>query len=100
MPGDWKLANITPILKKGIDSDVSNYRPISLTSVFCNLFERLLHGKMLDYLSAKKLISSQQHGFLTRPSTCTQLLEVVDDWSIVLRNRRSIDCCLPMSILI
>jgi len=33
IPSAWRIANITPVFKHGISSDVSNYRPISLTSV-------------------------------------------------------------------
>jgi len=32
IPSAWRIANITPVFKHGISSDVSNYRPISLTS--------------------------------------------------------------------
>jgi len=38
LPNVWKTTNITPVLKKGLASDVSNYRSISLTSNFCKLF--------------------------------------------------------------
>lgn len=30
---DWKVANITPIFKKGSEGDPGNYRPVRLTSV-------------------------------------------------------------------
>ena len=43
LPAVWKSANITPVFKKGTSSNVSNYRPISLTSVFCKLFERIVN---------------------------------------------------------
>ena len=87
----WKTANVTPVLKKGLASDVSNYKPISLTSNFCKLFERMVQENMLDFLLSNKLISSQQHGFLAKHSTCTQLLETINDWSIALRNCHFVD---------
>ena len=91
VPSQWKLANITPILKKGLASDVRNYRPISLTSVFCKLLERIIQERMLSYLIKYELISRDQHGFLAKHSTCTQLLECVNDWSLSLRNRHMVD---------
>ena len=48
-------------------------------------------NKIMSYLLDRKLVSRQQHGFLSRHSTCTQLLECVNEWSIALNNRNSAD---------
>eukprot|EP00061_Rhincodon_typus_P000987 g13375.t1 len=32
VPEDWKIANVTPLFKKGIRQKMKNNRPISLTS--------------------------------------------------------------------
>jgi len=81
IPSDWRLANITPVFKKGISSNVTNYRPISLTSTFSKIFERIVKQQMLAYLIDNQLISRQQFGFLSKCSTCTQLLDCVNDWT-------------------
>jgi len=79
VPEIWKTAVVIPVHKKGLTSDVNNYRPISLTCICCKLAETIIKQKMLDYLLSSNLISKHQHGFLSKRSTCSQLLECVDD---------------------
>ena len=91
VPVDWRRAHITPIFKKGDPTLVSNYRPISLTSVCCKVMETVIKNHIMNYLLDRKLISRQQHGFLTKRSTCTQLLESINDWSVALDNKNNVD---------
>ena len=42
IPSDWKLANVVPVHKKGSKTEVSNYRPISLTSLIMKTYERVI----------------------------------------------------------
>jgi Reverse transcriptase (RNA-dependent DNA polymerase) len=88
IPSAWKTAVVTPVFKKGASSDPSNYRPISQTSVFCKLMERVMTADITDYLLKHKLLSPQQHGFLAKRSTLTNLLETTNDWSITIDNKQ------------
>jgi hypothetical protein len=63
MPKAWTLAIVTLVYKSGDASDVSNYRPISLTCVACKIMERIIVSDMLDYLRLHKVIDKRQHGF-------------------------------------
>ena len=38
VPSEWKETNITLLFKKGSRNKSENYRPVSLTSVVCQLF--------------------------------------------------------------
>jgi hypothetical protein len=41
LPSDWKKAIVVPVYKGGDRSLVSNYRPVSLTSVVCKQLEHV-----------------------------------------------------------
>lgn len=49
IPTIWRIAIITPIFKKGEKTDPKNYRPISITCTICRVFERILHGKIMEF---------------------------------------------------
>jgi len=57
LPQVWKTAVVAPAYKKGSFSDPANYRPISQTSVFCKLMERVIVGEMSNYLLSIGAIS-------------------------------------------
>ena len=75
VPSDWRHANVTPIFKKGVKSNPGNYRPISLTSIPCKLFESLIKDGITEHLSVNALISASQHGF-TKSKSCLTNLEI------------------------
>ena len=84
VPDEWKLAIIKPRFKNGVLSDKPNYRPISLTSVFSKLMEKLMVEALLKYLLGQNLITKHQHGFLFKRSTATNLIESLNDWTLSL----------------
>ena len=90
LPNAWKKAVVTPVFKKGSSADPANYRPISQTSIFCKLMERLITSELSEYLLSKGLITRHQHGFLVKHSTTTNLLESLNDWTLAVENRLSL----------
>ena len=48
VPKDWKLANVTPLFKKGDKSDPGNYRPVSLTSITCKILEHIIYSSIVN----------------------------------------------------
>ena len=80
MPYQWKLAIITSVHKKGLRDTASNYRPISLTSVFCRVLENIVSEKLLQHFFIYNLLSSNQYGFVPFQSTSSQLLNVLNKW--------------------
>ena len=48
LPSEWKLSNVIPIHKKGDNSFVENYRPISLLCVIAKVMERCIYNHLVD----------------------------------------------------
>ena len=56
LPVSWKDAIIIPVYKNESMKTPSNYRPISLTSVFCRMLESIIKDKMMAYFKFSILI--------------------------------------------
>jgi hypothetical protein len=80
IPDEWRMANVCPVFKKGEPTNVSNYRPISLTCITCKVMETLIRNHLIDHINENHLLSEHQHGFLCGRFTNLQLLECLHDW--------------------
>ena len=78
VPDDWKKANVSAIFKKGDKENPGNYRPISLTSQVCKVFESMLRDSIVGHLKENKLIHDLQHGFMKNKSFLTNLLQFLE----------------------
>ena len=51
--------------------------------------ERVIVAEVTEYLLKNSMISQHQHGFLSRRSTATNLLECLSDWTLAIDNSQS-----------
>jgi predicted transcriptional regulator len=79
IPDDWRTANIVPIFKAGSRSKAENYRPVSLTSQICKVFESLIRDVIVDHLEANNLLNITQHGFRKGRSCLTNILSFLEE---------------------
>lgn len=73
-PNVLKTAKVVPLYKKGIQSCVENYRPISMLSTISKILERVVFNRMKLFLNKYNILNSAQHGFREGKSTQTAIL--------------------------
>ena len=78
VPDKLKIARIIPVFKKGSKIEVSNYRPISLLSIFNKILEKLMYNRLVIFLEKNQLIYHGQYGFRSNHSTSHALLLITD----------------------
>lgn len=72
-PTKWKTSFVTPIFKSGDNTNIENYRPISILSAISKIFDKLIFAHI--HKTVKHMLTSEQHGFTAGKSTLTNLLE-------------------------
>ncbi|XP_065672237.1 uncharacterized protein LOC136090057 [Hydra vulgaris] len=77
-PDVLKLAKVIPVYKNNDHANVSNYRPISLLSVFSKIFERVIYNRIFDHLTKNNFFYPKQFGFQKNLSTEHAIIELVD----------------------
>ena len=89
IPAIWKTATVVGLHKEGSVHLPDNYRPVSLTCILCKMFEKIIRKYILEYISDK--IVKNQHGFVSRKSTLSNVLETIDTINEYLSEGNSAD---------
>ena len=76
-PDGLKTANVIPIFKKGDQSNLNNYRPISLLPVISKIFEKVLNEQLTRIID-NGYIDENQFGFRKGHSTEDAVIKFVD----------------------
>ena len=85
-PSQLKLAKIIPLFKSKDPATFSNYRPISLLSIFSKILEKVMYNRLYNYLVKFKFLYIYQFGFQKNKSTYMALICLVDKLTQALEN--------------
>lgn len=83
--GNW-LKPSPYVYKSGNKKELTNYRPISLTSTCCKILGHVILKHISTFVVHNNIITPFQHGFRRRSSTVTRLTESIHDFSTVINN--------------
>lgn len=88
-PDIWKSTKLYPVFKKGDRHCIENYRPIAIINNIAKVFEKCLYKSI--YPQIQSLISTDQHGFMAKRSTVTNLVAITQYLSNNLDNNKQVD---------
>ena len=105
-PPSMKLANVTPVHKKGNRSE--NYRPVSILPNMSKVFEKYMYNQILRFFD--KVLSKHQCGFRKGHSTQHSQIVFLEKWkesvgqghvfgALLIELSKAFDC-LPHNLLI
>ena len=77
-PEVLKRAKVIPIFKKGDQTNLNNYRPISLLPVLSKVLEKVINKQLNKKLDELHLIDDNQYGFRPGHSTEDAVIKFID----------------------
>ncbi|RMC11736.1 hypothetical protein DUI87_11859 [Hirundo rustica rustica] len=91
VPDDWKLANVTPIHKKGGKEVPGNCRAVSLTSAPGKIMEQFILNLITQNLQDGQGVRPSQHRFWRGRSCLTSLISFYDQVTRLVDAGRAVD---------
>lgn len=89
LPRQWKNSFLIPIPKPGNLENVANYRAIAIQSTIPKLIDKIITKKLYDAISTT--LDDNQHGFIKKKGSLTNLLDYTEDILLSRKNKKIID---------
>jgi len=90
-PNGINFGHITPIYKGGKKCDAPSYRPVTLTDHDTKIIEKDIKAAIVTFLNDNHKFNETQHGFRTKRSTFTNLIEYFESILLQLQIHQSVD---------
>ena len=77
-PDNLKLAKVIILYKKGSRDNPTNYRPISLLSIFSKIIEKIMYERVYRFLETCNILYPLQFGFREKHSTLHTIIGMTE----------------------
>ena len=77
-PDELEIGRVTRLFKNGSDSDLGNYRPISVLPCFSKIYEKIMYKHLYKHLSDNNILYRKQFGFQEKLSTKHAIMQLVN----------------------
>lgn len=91
VPVHWKLANVTPVYKKGWKEKTGNYRPVSQTSVPGKVMEKIILTVISQHIGDHRVMRRNQHRFMKGTSCLTNVISFHDKMTHLVYEGKVVD---------
>ena len=79
---------VTPVYKAGEKIFFTNYRPVSLLPQFSKILEKIFNVRLDKFIEKYDILSSSQYGFRSSMSTSIALLELIENITTALDQKK------------
>ena len=76
-PYNCKIARVVPVYKNGDQTEINNYRPISILTCFSKIIEKLIYARFINFFRKHDVIYPKQYEFQKKVSTTHAVLDMV-----------------------
>ena len=88
LPSEWKEARLTPVFKRGVNTNKANYCPVSILTSLSKVFEKVIYDETWNVFH--NFLSSNSSRFMKTHTCCTALLKMTEDWRNSIDNKEAV----------
>jgi hypothetical protein len=82
-----KFSTIKPLYKHGNKHEMANYKPISLSSSFSEIFETVMQATLLEHLTTHNILCKEQYDFRSNLTTENATFTLTNEILNVINNK-------------
>ena len=83
-----KIARVVPVYKSDNPFLFCNHRLISILPYFCKFSEKVVYNRLIDFIQKRNILFSHQHRFRSQHSKRLALIQLIDEISSSVRNKK------------